>query len=240
MEYKVWYNYLLFKLGKRKVLPKKIINNVRVRECGEKLVVVDDKKIIIDKRMKKPVYLRESVYSKLCELDKMIKKDGYKILWADEFEGSKLNNKIWLYDAYRSLDEQKKSWEKRIKETRKLYPNVSEDEVIRITTLKVANPTDGVGGHQTGGAIDITLVDKNGYELDMGSRYEEHIEQTKSYSKNLSEEQKKNRNYLFDKMRELDFVNFPMEWWHFSYGDKMWAAYKGLKDCCYGYIEVDK
>ena len=225
MEYKVWYNYLLFKLGKRKVLPKKIINNVRVNECVEKLVIVDDKKIIIDKRMKKPVYLRESVYSKLCKLDKTIKKDGYKIK---------------LYDAYRSLDEQKKSWEKRIKETRKLYPDVSEDEVIRITTLKVANPTDGVGGHQTGGAIDITLVDKDGYELDMGSRYEEHIEQTKSYSKNLSEQQKKNRNYLFDKMKELDFVNFPMEWWHFSYGDKMWAAYKGLKDCCYGYIEVGK
>ena len=144
MEYKVWYNYLLFKLGKRKVLPKKIINKVRVRECGEKLVIVDDKKIIIDKRMKKPVYLRESVYSKLCELDKMIKKDGYKIK---------------LYDAYRSLDEQKKSWEKRIKETRKSYPDVSEEEVIRITTLKVANPTEGVGGHQTGGAIDIILVD---------------------------------------------------------------------------------
>ena len=225
MEYKVWYNYLLFKLGKRKVLPKKIINKVRVKECGEKLVIVDDKKIIIDKRMKKPVYLRESIYLKLCELDKMIKKDGYKIK---------------LYDAYRSLEEQKKSWEKRIAETRKLYPDVSEDEVIRITTLKVANPTDGVGGHQTGGAIDITLVDKNGYELDMGSHYEEHIEQTKSYSKNLSEEQAKNRKYLFDKMKELDFVNFPMEWWHFSYGDKMWGAYKGLKDCCYGYIEVDK
>ena len=225
MEYKVWYNYLLFKLGKRKVLPKKIINKVKVNECGEKLVIVDDKKIIIDKRMKKPVYLRESIYSKLCELDKMIKKDDYKIK---------------LYDAYRSLDEQKKSWKKRIKETRKLYPDVSEDEVIRITTLKVANPTEGVGGHQTGGAIDITLIDRNGYELDMGSHYEEHIEQTKSYSKNLSEEQAKNRKYLFDKMKELDFVNFPMEWWHFSYGDKMWAAYKGLKDCCYGYIEVDK
>lgn len=225
MEYKVWYNYLMFKLGKRKVLPKKIINKVKVNDNNEELVIVDDKKILIDKRMNKPVYLRKTVYDKLSKLDNMIKNKGYKIK---------------LYDAYRSLDEQKKSWEKRIAETRRLFPDVSEEEIVRITTLKVANPTEGVGGHQTGGAIDITLVDKNGKELDMGSKYEEHIEQTKSYSKELSEEQARNRKYLFDKMKELDFINYPTEWWHFSYGDKMWAAYKGLKSCFYGYIDLNK
>ena len=30
IEYKVWYNYFLFKLGIRKVLPSKFINKVKV------------------------------------------------------------------------------------------------------------------------------------------------------------------------------------------------------------------
>ena len=38
-------------------------------------------------------------------------------------------------------------------------------------------------------------------------------------------------------MKKLDFVNFPAEWWHYCYGDRMWAAYKGKKECFYGYIE---
>ena len=37
----------------------------------------------------------------------------------------------------------------------------------------------------------------------------------------------------------LDFVNFPGEWWHFCYGDKMWAAYKNKKECKYGYISKE-
>lgn len=225
MEYKVWYNYFLFRLGIRKILPKKIIGRVKVIENNEPLVTVDDKLFIIDKRMKKPVYLRKCVYEKLCTLSEWIKKDGYKIK---------------LYDAYRSLDNQISSWNKRLEETKKMYPDASLEEVTRITNLKVANPTNGVGGHQTGGAIDITLVDSNNKELDMGSKYEEHIEQTKTYSKKLNDIQSKNRNYLLEKMKKLDFVNFPSEWWHYSYGDKMWAAYNNKKTCFYGYVEIKK
>ena len=32
------------------------------------------------------------------------------------------------------------------------------------------------------------------------------------------------------------FVNYPAEWWHFSYGDKMWAAYGNKKSAMYGEI----
>ena len=37
------------------------------------------------------------------------------------------------------------------------------------------------------------------------------------------------------KMQKLGFANFPAEWWHFCYGDKMWAAYKSKKTAFYGY-----
>ena len=32
------------------------------------------------------------------------------------------------------------------------------------------------------------------------------------------------------------FVNYPAEWWHFSYGDKLWAAYSNKKSAMYGEI----
>lgn len=224
IEYKVWYNYILFKLGIRKVLPKKFISKVKINENNEKLVEVDGNRFIFDELIEKPVYLRETVYEKLCILENWLKEDGYKIK---------------LFDAYRSLDKQKEFWKKTIEETKRENPELNEEEIIRKTTLKLANPTNGIGGHQTGGAIDITLVDKNDKELDMGSGYLEHIEQTKTYCKNLTDIQRKNREYLLEKMKKLDFVNFPTEWWHYCYGERMWAAYKGKKECFYGYVEPE-
>lgn len=221
----MWYNYALFKLGIRKILPKKIISKVKIDECFEKLVEVDSQRFVLDNKIEKPTYLRKTVYDKLCLLDEIVKKDNYRIK---------------LFDAYRSINKQKDVWNNALKETKKENPNLNEEEIIRITTLKVANPTNGIGGHQTGGAIDITLLDKNGKELDMGSNYLEHIPQTKTYCKDLTDIQRKNRNYLLEKMKKLDFVNFPTEWWHYCYGDKMWAAYKNKKKCIYGYLEPNK
>ena len=35
-------------------------------------------------------------------------------------------------------------------------------------------------------------------------------------------------------MQRAGFVNYPAEWWHFSYGDKMWAAYSHKEYAIYG------
>ena len=65
----------------------------------------------------------------------------------------KLGYKIKLYDCYRPLDVQKKMW--------KIVSNPSY----------VANPSKG-SIHNRGGAVDITLVDMNGNELDMGTAFD--------------------------------------------------------------------
>lgn len=224
-EYKVWINYILVRMKIRDILPKKIIRNVKIIENNEELEELNTEKykIVLDSRMEKPVYLRKTVCKKLYNLAEDVKKDGLYIK---------------LYDAYRSRKQQEESWKKRIEETRKEYPNVSEEELIRITSLKVANPKeDNVGGHQTGGAIDITFIDENGKELDMDCKYEEYNNKTRMKSKDISKEARKNRKYLNDKLKKNEFVNFPAEWWHFCYGDKMWAAYKNKKTCFYGFVE---
>ena len=77
MGYKVFINYILVRLKIRSVLPVYYINRVKINECGEQLVRIDENAdIIIDKRMQKPVYLRKGVYDKLKLIIEEVKKDG--------------------------------------------------------------------------------------------------------------------------------------------------------------------
>ena len=47
----------------------------------------------------------------------------------------------------------------------------------------------------------------------------------------------KNRMLLKNVLENAGFKNYPQEWWHYSYGDKMWAAYSFKKKAFYGFIE---
>jgi D-alanyl-D-alanine dipeptidase len=33
-------------------------------------------------------------------------------------------------------------------------------------------------------------------------------------------------------------VNYPAEWWHYSYGDRMWAAYSNRRTAIYGVLDM--
>lgn len=102
---------------------------------------------------------------------------------------------------------------------------------------RIANPYKGYSGHQTGGAVDIGLCNKDGEDLDMGTSYSEHNEKTKTKNRYLTDEERKNRELLFKAMTSVGFVNYPMEWWHYSYGDRMWALYSHQESCFYGKVD---
>ena len=109
----------------------------------------------------------------------------------------KLGYKIKLFDCYRPLDIQKKMW--------KIVPNPSY----------VADPSKG-SIHNRGGAVDITLVDVNGKELEMGTPFDFFgIEASHNYP-NLSQEIKDNRELLKKVMMEKGFNIFDSEWWHYN------------------------
>lgn len=109
----------------------------------------------------------------------------------------KLGYKIKLFDCYRPLDIQKKMW--------KIVSNPSY----------VADPAKG-SIHNRGGAVDITLVDVNGKELEMGTPFDFFgIEASHNYP-NLSQEIKDNRELLKKVMIEKGFNSFDSEWWHYN------------------------
>jgi D-alanyl-D-alanine dipeptidase len=109
----------------------------------------------------------------------------------------KMGYKIKIFDCYRPLDIQKRMW--------KIVPNPSY----------VADPSKG-SIHNRGGAVDITLVDLNGKELDMGTPFDFFgIEASHNYL-NLSQEIKNNRELLKTTMIANGFSLLASEWWHYN------------------------
>ena len=164
----------------------------------------------------------EEVIEKLKRVNKNLK-EKYKLQLA-------------VIQVYRSLEEQKKGWEKSLKRVREKFPNLSEKEIERYAT-KFSSKPSGNGPHQTGGAVDLTLADLDGNVIFMGSRYSEQSEKSYFDSKNIPEESRKYRDILKKEMKKEDFLNYPVEWWHWSYGDRMWAAYKKKTYAIYGPVE---
>ena len=59
----------------------------------------------------------------------------------------------------------------------------------------------------------------------------ESMSDTFSFS---NEEARANRRLLYWLMRDTGFASNPTEWWHFSFGDQMWAQATGAPAALYG------
>ncbi len=81
--------------------------------------------------------------------------------------------------------------------------------------------------HSYGMAVDVTLLDASGDELDMGSGFDEmsetsHPEHESAFLKtgDLRSEHLANRHLLRDAMKRGGFHGIATEWWHFDCGDR--------------------
>lgn len=86
----------------------------------------------------------------------------------------------------------------------------------------VANPKKG-SMHNYGIAVDITIVDENSKEIDMGfspfrkSKLELYWQFAKlKMGFKLNKEQAENRKILSDTMKRAGFLPLTLEWWHFN------------------------
>lgn len=78
--------------------------------------------------------------------------------------------------------------------------------------------------HSTGAAIDITLIDETGTTIDMGSQIDEISERSfPNHFANSDLPYHRHRRILADSMISAGFKRHWNEWWHFSYGDQIWA-----------------
>jgi len=80
----------------------------------------------------------------------------------------------------------------------------------------VSNPNGGVIPHCRGVAIDLTLTDLDGNELDMGTDFDEFSELAFHNCDKISAAAQRNRLILLGLMSAAGFDFYSKEWWHYQ------------------------
>jgi D-alanyl-D-alanine dipeptidase len=135
-------------------------------------------------------------------------------------------------------------------ELRKRRPQISDAELAAEVTNYWAAPSTGADApspHATGAAVDLTIRWKGGDPLWMGSLFDDasplaHTArfETETCAEAFSfsnEEARANRRLLYWLMVDAGFASNPSEWWHFSFGDQMWAKLRNEPEALYAGAE---
>lgn len=150
--------------------------------------VLDMKYATSDNFLKTAVYDCAKCYLRWATVEALLRANKYF---------STLGYRIKIFDCYRPLDIQKRMW--------KIVPNARY----------VAHPEKG-SMHNRGGAVDITLTDAHGNELDMGTAFDHFGPESAVDYAHLSSRIKANRNLLKQGMENAGFKVLRSEWWHFD------------------------
>jgi D-alanyl-D-alanine dipeptidase len=208
------------------------IKQVKVNECGDAFVdfaehyqelTFDLERHHVQKKSKSISFGRKKVGEMLLNVQASLP-PGIRLL---------------IKECYRPLSIQKEFFEGYSSYLRKKFPEWNEEQVY--TECSKLNAPVDVAPHSTGGAVDLTLIDSAGNWLEMGSEFNadplETDYATYTEAQNISEIAKNNRKILSKAMSDAGFVNYPTEWWHWSYGDKYWAFSKQLPNAIFSSIE---
>ena len=103
-----------------------------------------------------------------------------------------------VFDGYRPLSIQKKLWKA-----------VPDDRYV-------ANPAKG-SRHNRGAAVDLTIVDSLGHELEMPTPFDSFSEKAHCDYMKLPKNVLKNRALLERVMERHGFLRMSSEWWHFDF-----------------------
>lgn len=92
--------------------------------------------------------------------------------------------------------------------------------------------------HASGGSIDLTIVE-DGEEIDFGTKFDDFTPKAAiDYFDHNEEnnEARDNRKWLHKIMYEAGFCGMSDEWWHFDYGNQLWALELNKPQAFYGEV----
>jgi D-alanyl-D-alanine dipeptidase len=172
--------------------------------------------------------LRKTVYNKLRDAQASLPK----------------GLRFCIYEGYRSLSLQEMLFEARFLTIKNLQPTWSYDQIFD-ETIKLVSPITNKDGsqnippHSTGGAVDIYLVTEDGEAIDMGIHPQDWMQDTEGQlslteSLAISSEARLNRQIMGNALKAVGFINYPTEYWHWSYGDRYWAYFRNFPAALYG------
>jgi len=216
-------------------------------ECGEPLVSMS---LIPEKILMSPQYFiqlldgalpdifcRESVFTRLSAASDDLPK-GCRFV---------------VYDCWRPVKVQQSLFNEMKKQFHEADPTKTDAELTDMALIYVALPSlDPLkpSPHNTGGAIDLSIVDADGQPLDMGGAYDDatEISGTMYFEKKLAAGETltgaemiacENRRLLYGIMTKAGFTNYVDEWWHFDFGNQNWAWAGGSDHAIYGMAHPD-
>lgn len=186
------------------------------------------------------VLVRQSIAERLSKINFAVQQSAE----VEKLLGGKVE--LYVNEGYRDFKVQKQLYDKTFPELiRKQYPGFSDKEVLERRDLLIAEPPrkDSPSPHATGAAVDVRLryvQPELGYVPDaavlLGDRQADNNESTYpdfyEHLKVLTErdlEIQRNRRVFYWVMRgaliddDSGFMVNPHEWWHWSYGDQLWA-----------------
>ena len=112
--------------------------------------------------------------------------------------------RLKIFDAYRPRPIQYKLWK------------------IKPDPHYVTNPAKG-SMHNRGMAVDLTIVDTNGNELNMGTDFDYFGERAHHDTNDLLPIPiQTNRKLLLQTMQSCGFIPTRTEWWHYAFKGKLW------------------
>ena len=198
--------------------------DVPIEECGEPMVGVSEYPLLFDEEhprvestAKSRFLCRRSVAERLQRADGLLP-GGMRLL---------------ILECHRPVGLQARYWEGDLRGLRDRHPGWSETRLTEKNAEFVAPPWD-TPPHSTGGAVDLTLSDEVGQELDLGSSVNESGAYMRTAAEGLTARATENRRLLLDVMDEAGFVNYGYEWWDYHFGDRYWAYIKGERYAFYG------
>ncbi len=181
-----------------------------IEKAGFKELNVLDPSILLDIR-----YATTNNFTKAQIYDCprcLLRPDAAAAIVKAQHELQKRGLGLKIFDCFRPRPYQQRLWDK--------VPNPDY----------VTPPAKG-SMHSRGAAVDITIVDINGKELDMGTPYdffgvEAHSDYTRLPAKILA-----NRMLLRNTLEKVGFKGIRTEWWHFSYQSKQYPLSDFLWEC---------
>ncbi|MBA2729095.1 MAG: D-alanyl-D-alanine carboxypeptidase family protein [Parachlamydiaceae bacterium] len=209
---------------KDRILKTSQLQAIRVFDKGEELIIPANEDLQCDYRRLQSgvqdVKVRKSLVERLYNVQKRLKKhsEGLQLILVEGYRSPEYQERYYLNELFV-----------------RCHGNSGLDfsQMLEHVHQFVALPS--VAGHPTGGAIDLTLA-INGCEIPMGGEKADFScpELLPTFSPLTTSEQTYWRSVLHDAMVSEGFAPFYGEWWHFSYGDREWAAFYGHSEALYG------
>ena len=202
------------------------VAGIRVDECGEELVPATADFVLSSLKDGHDPYrsrVREGVCRRLIAAQADLPA-GLRICWVEGHRDPKLQERY--FNNYRERLEN-------------LDRHLSDEDSYLLASRYVAPPK--IAPHVSGAAIDLTLCDQEGNELDMGTPLNATPEDSNGacyFEAAVSVEARSNRMVMAKALEGVGLVNYPTEWWHWSYGDRYWAMATGASAAIYGPVHA--